>query len=151
AFCQYLTEFKLPSSVRHIGELAFSCARVFELELPEGMTEIGPGAFWGSMLRLVIIPASMKKIGAQAFWDSSLGEAYFVGLPPKLEESEWGGLPFDRIRGELTIYYPRVLASAWAPNGETTWNGYNIKPYDTLPEITGNWDEPGILRWGDEW
>jgi len=152
AFCQILTEFKLPKSVRHIGESAFSCANVRELVLPEGMTEIGLSAFWDSRLERIIIPASVKKIGAQAFWDNWGLAVYFVGEPPELEKSEFGGFPFDRNNRDLILYYPRKLASVWAPNGETYWNGYPIEPYDSLPKITGKWAAPAWAQdWDDDW
>jgi len=150
AFCQVLSEFKLPMSVRSIGELAFGCAYILELALPEGMTEIGPRAFADSCLERVIIPASVQKIGEEAFWDCLLGDVYFVGLPPKLGENVFGNHASNPAKG-LVLYYPRELASVWAPNGETSWNGYKIEPYDTLPKITGKWEKPSFGDGDDDW
>jgi len=138
ACCERLTEFKLPGTVRSIGKGAFHIAYVREIELPEGMEEIGPGAFLDSFLKRIIIPASVEKIGKEAFWLSNVETVYFVGLPPVLEKDVFGGSYFNR-NGEFVIRYPRELASAWAPKGQTTWKGFAIKPYDTLPAFTGKW------------
>ncbi|MDD3401589.1 MAG: hypothetical protein PHT58_08215 [Eubacteriales bacterium] len=52
-----------------------------------------------------------------------------MGAPP----TEIGERFFDNCAPEFTIFYPAACASSWAPNGETTWNGYPIKPFE-LPQ-----------------
>ncbi|HPF54864.1 MAG TPA: dockerin type I domain-containing protein, partial [Clostridia bacterium] len=66
-------------------------------------------------------------IGYYAFTScSSLASAYFKGNPP----TEFGVWVFNNCASGFTIYYLKSLASAWAPNGETTWNGYPIASYN---------------------
>lgn len=45
-----LVKVTLPSSLKKIGEYAFSCTGITSVELPEGLTEIGEYAFYCSQL-----------------------------------------------------------------------------------------------------
>lgn len=45
-----LVNVTLPSSLKKIGEYAFSCTGITSVELPEGLTEIGEYAFYCSQL-----------------------------------------------------------------------------------------------------
>lgn len=57
----------LPSTLKKIGNNAFSFMRIESIRLPEGLEEIGREAFYGTQITSVRLPESTKKIGYQAF------------------------------------------------------------------------------------
>lgn len=74
-----LYELSLPSSIRRIGDYAFSWQdRLRTLTLPEGLEELGRGAFYCcNGLRRIELPASLRRIGEDAFaMDGSQIPAY---------------------------------------------------------------------------
>ena len=99
--------YTIPSSVREIGDYAFSQAAVEELTLPAGLERIGAGAFQSSALKeltipasvsviedacfqqcytltRVVLPESVKRIGSSAF--NSCRDLVWDKLPAELEE-----------------------------------------------------------------
>ncbi|MGN8766186.1 leucine-rich repeat protein [Blautia massiliensis (ex Liu et al. 2021)] len=64
-----LTSVSMPSSLRSIGNYAFSdCIALPSVTIPEGVTEIGESAFFGmDNLSFVKIPGTVKTIGKNAF------------------------------------------------------------------------------------
>jgi predicted phosphodiesterase len=65
----YLSEFKVPDTVKHIGNYAFSnCEKLTKIEIPNSVETIGYYAFSNcSGLKEIIIPDTVKKIGEGAF------------------------------------------------------------------------------------
>ncbi|AUW37073.1 hypothetical protein C1937_01235 [Metamycoplasma hominis] len=62
------TKVTIPSSVKEIGEGAFSgCQNLKELILNEGLEKIGAGAFNHTNIESITIPGSVKEIGESAF------------------------------------------------------------------------------------
>ena len=58
----------LPSSVKSIGEAAFSASSLQDIVIPEGVESIGDYAFYGCQdLKSVTLPSSLKEIGKGAF------------------------------------------------------------------------------------
>ena len=146
--CTSLTEITIPESVTAIGNSAFcgctslqtvnipsglsniesstflGCSSLKNITIPDGITSIGAVAFNGcSALSVVLIPETVDTIGNNAFDGcSSLGAAVFLGVPPvNTGNSIFGG-------GSAYIVYLDENSQAWCPNGENTWNGYNLLP-----------------------
>jgi hypothetical protein len=117
------------------------------ITLPTGVTRIWATAFVGSTsLESVVIPASVTRIGERAFYGSNLKAVCFQGRPPQAYEDS-----FAYADPELVLYYPTNFMSLWAPNGEKTWNGYKIAPWQrgnvsTSGTVKAN-DAALILRW----
>ncbi|QKX41078.1 leucine-rich repeat domain-containing protein [Metamycoplasma hominis] len=62
------TKVTIPSSVKEIGESAFSdCKNLEEVSLNEGLEKIGAEAFSNTNIESIIIPDSVKEIGQRAF------------------------------------------------------------------------------------
>ena len=123
--CNSLASVTIPSSVTSIGDGAFSyCNSLASVTIPNSVTSIGDSAFYDcDSLASVTIPNSVTSIGDSAFYDcDSLASVTILGAPP----ADFGFGIFGDCADGFTIYYPASFASAWAPNGETTWNGYPI-------------------------
>lgn len=56
---------------------------------------------------------------------------------------------FECCGDGFSIYYMPEYAEAWAPNGETEWNGYPIAPYAPMPPATGDMDGDGAVTVSD--
>ena len=71
--CTSLKSFKVPSTLKIIGDYAFSgCGQLVEVQLNEGLAEIGMFAFSGcKSLKHFKVPSTVKSIGLQAFCDCS--------------------------------------------------------------------------------
>ncbi len=127
--CTALKNVYLQEGVKTIGYAAFaSCTALETLTIPDGVEKIGESAFNGcSSLKTVFVGATVENIGSYAFRDAkSLTSAVFYGEPP----ISFGERVFDEAASAFTIYYPENYKLSWAPNGETTWNGYPIKVYE---------------------
>ncbi|WP_181817798.1 leucine-rich repeat domain-containing protein, partial [Metamycoplasma hominis] len=62
------TKVTIPSSVKEIGESAFSdCKNLKEVILNEGLEKIGDSAFSKTNIKSITIPDSVKEIGSLAF------------------------------------------------------------------------------------
>ena len=68
-YCSYLTEVKMPATLKSTGESAFlSCSALTSVSIPASVTAIGDGTFEEcSALSTVRFPASLKTIEQNAF------------------------------------------------------------------------------------
>lgn len=145
-YCTSLTTVTIPDSVTTIGDSAFShCTSLTEVTIGDSVTTIGEVAFGAcASLTTVTIGDSVTTIGDMAFaWCDSLNTVIFEGEPP----TSFGEDVFDDCGGRFTIYYYPKHESAWAPNGETTWNGYSIEPLDLI--LYGDVNLDGIVNAAD--
>ena len=63
--CRSLTSVQLPSTVKYIGDWAFSRAGITDITLPEGLKSIGYSAFRVCpALTELVIPQSVERVGA---------------------------------------------------------------------------------------
>jgi len=65
-----VTEFKIPSKVRHIDHDAFSgCTQLLDIEISSSVASIGKNAFMGCTgLTRIVIPSNVETVGACAFF-----------------------------------------------------------------------------------
>lgn len=72
--CASLRRIRMPSTVREIGQKAFSlCRRLVNVELNEGLTLIDSGAFREcTSLQNINIPSTVRMIGEAAFTDCKM-------------------------------------------------------------------------------
>ncbi|MDO4544233.1 MAG: leucine-rich repeat protein [Clostridia bacterium] len=159
--CMLITTVTIPDSVTNIGDWAFSgCISLTTVTIPDSVTNIGENAFSNCYsLTSVTIGNSITSIGDYAFFSCDpLTSVTFEGAPP----SEFGGWAFytddsetwEPVPLDVTLYYYSDYAHLWAPNGETTWNGYKIEMLireytltfvadgETIKTITVNADNP---------
>ena len=125
-----VTSYTIPSGVTSISGAAFEgCTSLTSVTIPDGVTSIGKYAFYNcTSLTSVTIPDGVTSIGDYAFKGCTrLTSATFLGGPP----ASFGYNGFASCASGFTIYYTAAHASEWAPNGETTWNGYPIELMDS--------------------
>gem|GEM_PF-1609712 len=148
--CIYLETVSIPDTVMIIGYAAFEeCSSLSSIIIPTGVTTISSNAFREcTALTSITIPQSVTTIGDYAFYKcASLHSAVFLGSQPEVFER----VVFTGCAPDFCIYYTEEHASEWAPDGETTWNGYPIQMIaDPQPQITvGDADGNGVLSFSD--
>ncbi len=102
--CRSLTSIELPSSVTHIGDRAFDeCIRLTSIELPSSVTHIGNRAFIGcESLTSIELPSSVTHIGEGAF--SECRSLTAIKLPSSV--THIGDGAFSRCRSLTLIKLP---------------------------------------------
>ncbi len=141
--CTSLTSICIPDSVTSIGQYAFAgCSALTSIIIGNGVTVIEIGAFGScTSLTSITIPKGVMSIGGYAFIGcSSLNSAVFKGEPP----TDFGDDVFSDCASGFCIYYNPGYADLWSPNGETTWNGYPIVPYE-VEAVPGDADGNGVI------
>ena len=140
--CEQLTSIALPTTLKEIEPYAFSDCNFDTLIIPRNtrlQPDLGQSEWYGvldgcKVKTLVFcgtdglfLPTTFGNIKFPA--DGS-GQLVFWGNPP--EYFDLAGLQFNYKGGEVesgtfTICYPAEYADAWAPNGETEWNGLPMR------------------------
>ena len=140
--CKNLTSIVLPTTLKEVCYYAFSGCNFDTLIIPRN-TRLQPnlgqsewyGVLDGCKVKTLVfcgtdglfLPTTFGNIKFPA--DGS-GQLVFWGNPP--EYFDLAGLQFNYKGGEVesgtfTICYPAEYADAWAPNGETEWNGLPMR------------------------
>lgn len=147
--CEHLTSITLPTTLEEIEFYAFFKCNLDTLIIPRNtrlVPSLGQSEWYGvldacSIKTLVFcgtdglfLPTTFAHIKFPA--DGS-GRIVFWGNPP--EYIEVSNLKFNYQGGEVqsgpfTICYPAQYSSAWAPNGESTWNGIPMRSLTRLEE-----------------
>ena len=140
--CEQLTSIALPTTLKEIEPYAFVDCNFDTLIIPRNtrlQPDLGQSEWYGvldgcKVKTLVFcgtdglfLPTTFGNIKFPA--DGS-GQLVFWGNPP--EYFDLAGLQFNYKGGEVesgtfTICYPAEYADAWAPNGETEWNGLPMR------------------------
>ena len=76
----------IPSTVKEIGDEAFSCIKMEEIIIPYGIEAIHYAAFAGSTIKKCILPSTVTELGEYAF--ARCNNLRLVELPRSLEEFE---------------------------------------------------------------
>lgn len=110
AVTRSLTEAKLPSTLREIGDAGFITSGLTELDLPKKTVSVGHSAFAGNPLRSVNLSA-VESIGPQAFSQTkiehlvlpdsvtSVGEGAFVQISDLIDVTIGRNIPADQLTG----------------------------------------------------
>jgi hypothetical protein len=137
-----LTSITLPTTLKEVYYYAFDGCNLNTLIIPRNtrlVPNLGQSEWYGVLdgchVKTLVfcgtdglfLPTTFGNIKFPA--DGS-GRIVFWGNPP--EYIDVSGLQFNYKGGEVesgtfTICYPAKYASAWAPNGETEWNGIPIR------------------------
>ena len=135
------TNVTLRANIVSIGEGAYEgCPNLTSITMPESVTSIGANAFKNCPQLASVTMSGAEAIGNEAFANCpALAEAIFLCEPP----TSFGTGVFSGCAAGFTIKYLRDYASSWAPNGETSWNGYPIESY-RLPNPSGT---ANFLTW----
>jgi|GEM_PF-3877240 len=74
--CKRLTSVNIPESVTNIGDWAFAlCTSIKNIYIPESVVNVGKNAFfWCSSLKDINIPCNIKSIGEATFWGCKIQE-----------------------------------------------------------------------------
>lgn len=97
-----ITAIKLPSTVKFIGDSAFSETSIKSIVIPKGVTEIRYGTFDGcSALTAVTIPTTVKTVRMNAFYDcKSLKNVTIPYSVKTIEQNAFGYLSTMSIMQE---------------------------------------------------
>jgi len=140
--CEALTSIDLPTTLEKIGHMAFYKCNIDTLIIPRNtrlVPNLGQSEWYGVLdacrVKTLVfcgtdglfLPTTFGNI---IFPADGSGRIVFWGTPP--EYIDVSHLQFNYKGGEVesgtfTICYPAKYASAWAPNGETEWNGIPIR------------------------
>ncbi len=140
--CSALKSITLPTTLKEIEPSAFVDCNFDTLIIPRNTRlepNLGQSEWYGvlddcNIKTLVFcgtdglfLPTTFANI---KFPSDGSGRIVFWGNPP--EYIDISGLQFNYKGGEVgsgtfTICYPAQFVSAWAPNGETEWNGIPIR------------------------
>lgn len=115
--CKSLKQFRIPDTVKTIGEHAFSSAGLETIMFPDGLNRIGQFAFSQcKSIRVIRFPNNLYSIGSGAFSQVPLEEIYF---PPSLKsfDTSYG---FDDATDGTKIYISD-LSSFCDLNVYETW------------------------------
>ncbi len=133
--CTGLESLRLNEGLQTINGSAFYyCTALTELVLPSTLKTLNSSAFRScTSLDRVKLPASLSYVGYYAFQDcANLSAAVFLGSKP----STFYSYVFKNCDSDFSIYYTSAYANVWAPNGETSWNGWPIALW--LDPISGD-------------
>ena len=132
-----LTEISLPSTLRRIGNEAFSGCSLAHIPLPEGLASIGEHCFaWADKLQAIRLPASLTEIGY----------APFLGCKSLTEITvEDGNTAFSSLSGDLyskdgktlICVAPGKVCEQFTPNDGVTVIGHGaLSGSESLCRVT---------------
>jgi len=146
AFCSSLTSITMPSSLKSIGDVAFTCTALTSVIIPDGVTSIGKQVFYSCLnLASVTVAASVKIIGDEAFGSClRLMEFIDFSLVPQILSNAFKDiiLSDDSAWGASTLRVPAVSLNLYSMADE--WKEFGIiEPI----EDTGHGGEIDELMW----
>ena len=139
----------LPSTLKIIGDNAFSGCRATSCDLPEGLEYIGCSAFYINHLKSVTLPKSLRLLGENAFGQNH--ELEEINIPEGLEViSYFPDVTFERIfsgdKIEKSLALQKLIKETktkqWDYHKENLWEtskaalyaqyGYKVDVYDNV-------------------
>ncbi len=149
----------IPSSVKSIGNIAFStCRNLASITIPSSVTSIGDSSFCEcSSLTSITIPSSVTSIGTWAFFScSGLQEIYVQNSTPPAGESSSSSVFLQVNKSTCKLYVPIDSKTAYA--AAAMWKDFqNIEEIDmtSVPEseeatLMISTDGDGIIITGAE-
>jgi len=127
AFPANVTTFKIPASVKSIGDRAFAnCTGIESISIPDSVSTIGAYAFSGcSGLKSVIIPNAVTNLGIYSFQNCSNLSA--LTLPTALSGINEG--VFSGCSKLISVNFPESLVSL----GKSAFSGCTALVLSTIP------------------
>ena len=127
AYCESLTNVKIPDSVTSIGDDAFSvCERLTSVTIPNGVTSIGDSAFEGcNSLISITIGNSVKSIGKRTF--SGCNSLTNITIPSSV--TSIGYEAFSSCYSLTSVTIPNSVTSI----GESAFSGCYSLTSVTIP------------------
>ena len=126
--CETITKVIVPSSVKVIGESAFTDSSVKEVVLNEGLEEIHTMAFGYSAITTITLPESLKLLDYGAFF--SCTDLTYVKLPSTLTEIPSDAFCFCESLTEIEI--PETVTSI----GDFAFGATGITEIDIPDDVT---------------
>ena len=140
--CESLNSIDLPTTLEKIGHMVFYKCNFDTLIIPRNTfldPNLGQSEWYGVLdacrVKTLVFCGTDGLFLPTTFGDIKFpadgsGRIVFWGTPP--EYIDVSGLQFNYKGGEVesgtfTICYPAQFTEAWAPNGETEWNGIPIR------------------------
>lgn len=117
----YLTNLKLPATLKRIGEKAFYRTFIVGLDFPDGLETIGANAFTQTAITKALLPQSVHSIGSYAF--SQCGGLQEVFLP---DSASVGTYAFIECSNLKTANLPKAMTAVPA------YMFYNCVNLDTM-------------------
>ena len=135
AYCNTLTNIKIPDSVISIGDYAFAgCETLTSIKIPNGVISIGDSAFQECYsLAIINLSNNVTSIGERSFyWCNSLKK---IEIPNSVT-----------IIGALAFLYCSSLTNIYIPNsvtriGESAFDGCNSLPNQIKSDIIQRFGE----------
>ncbi len=128
-----LNNLTLPSTLKHIGDYAFSASCIQQLILPEGLVSIGDEAFSYTEITTLTIPGSLDVLGRDAFiYCTELAEIHVS--PANAAYSSADGILYNKEQTTLICYPAKRTGSLTLPNSVTTISDWAFQ-FSELSEI----------------
>ena len=134
SWCKELTNIKLSTSIKRIGERAFWCCRSLEqMIIPDSVMEIGIEAFAGcNSLKQIVIPNSITSIPNRAF--SSCSSLMSISIP--ISVTHIGEFAFEDCNSLETISIPESVSSIGKDAFQDCWNLTQISIPKSISKIS---------------
>ena len=101
---QKLKYAKIPSSIKTIGEYAFSNTALTEVQVPDGVTILPDWAFAGAPVERIYIPKSVTKINSAAFTTKNTKFVYYGGTA-----EDWANIQIKNVQSHLSNDFSEVV------------------------------------------
>ena len=126
--CNELKEVKLPSTLKKIGERAFSYSPIEKIIIPDGVEEIEDFAFYACKLKEVDLPSTLKEISYDVFSRTGLTK---VIIPEGVEKIDGNAFLYcdklEEVKLPSTLKEIDEGAFAYCPNLKEV-----VVPKDTI-------------------
>ncbi|MGN1245722.1 MAG: leucine-rich repeat protein [Muribaculaceae bacterium] len=126
-YCEDVTSFSIPASVKTIGDYAFNgCISISKIDFPDALTKLGEFAFSGcSDLKSVVFGTGIEEIGDFAFDGISLETIEcHATLPPAIGEDTF----YWEIWESVVVKVPAAAIDDY--KAASNWS--NLKNYEAL-------------------
>ncbi|MDE5585270.1 MAG: leucine-rich repeat domain-containing protein [Muribaculaceae bacterium] len=118
-----LTSLTIPSSVRSISRGAFSASAITEIRLPDGLANIPEGAFQNcSRLIYIYLGSGTRYVGDFAFDGTSIRDIYLAAETPPLTMEKAFRNGDSTIFGQCTLHIP--IGSRDKYTNHTQWGSF---------------------------
>jgi hypothetical protein len=147
--CEKLRRIEIPIKLTIMPDgMFYGCDSLTELYIPKEVSYIGNSAIKGDSIEKIVFEGTIERIEKWRIeYMPEIKQLVFLENPPEnyiaytIPDSEPGHGNHGWIFSDTvnpTVYYLEENKEAWAPNGETEWEGMPlvaIKSLDDLPSL----------------